>query len=238
MYRSGQSNTRRTGSRVRRLIVAALVMAWSPVMAHAADDSVTAAQLLPLREAEARFVVTAGKDKGRVINATLERDDEGWRLDMGKMKDRRLRAAKDGAVTMPWTEVEDSDSTLRFSPAAQVLPAKLTKGKAVKTDGRVRISNIAGDRNKASGKFERTVTLIGRQRVTTPAGAFDAHNVRAVEKFDLGLADVLVTTDTHYAPGTGIVRQHVVSKVTKLGLFTSTEKTTIALQKPWSDSLD
>ncbi|MBI1374783.1 MAG: hypothetical protein GC159_18845 [Phycisphaera sp.] len=216
---------------------AACALWWSiaPTSAPAGEPtrSVAAEELLPLRPQSARFVIDQGDNAGRKITVRIRADDERWRVDHAHLKDRCVHRADGGALMMSSSVVEADDSELRFTPAVVLLPATLEQGKPITSRAKVRVMNQKGDREKAHGDYTHVVELLGACEAKTPAGRFDVWRVRETERFDLGLASVRVVTTTCYAPGTGIVTQQVEKKVTKLGLFTSTQAYHVSLHEAW-----
>ncbi|CAN5819540.1 hypothetical protein BH11PLA1_BH11PLA1_23100 [soil metagenome] len=130
-----------------------------------------------------------------------------------------LGAGQDGALTLTdsidfkdrvWTE---------FSPPMLVLPADLKVGATSTSTFEMTVHPLSDLKKvKAQGQATSVVVVEALERVTVPAGTFEALRIRSTLTASLGPAKVSNVTTTWYAAGKGIVLTRESQKVTALGL--------------------
>jgi len=228
---------------------AALLMATGPdALAGTRDTAaketvaVSAADLMPMREATAQFLVTTEGDDDKLkrepVDVKIVQRGEGqsWRLQHAAWKSQDLHITGSRGVVQTGERLEARDSVVRMTPGVTMLPVTLRAGDVNESQAKVRVTNLRGNRVKAEGEYVRRVELVGRRVMQTPAGTFDVHVVRTTERFKFSMANARVVTTTCYALGVGPVHQHIDKSVTKLGLFTDRSSRTMVLSEPWTDA--
>jgi len=83
----------------------------------------------------------------------------------------------------------------------------------------VHVINASNSSTRDRGTCRYTVALAGRQRVKTPAGAFDAYIVKTCRELHMNLARAKVIWWSAYAPGRGLVAHHQIEEVWAMNLF-------------------
>lgn len=127
--------------------------------------------------------------------------------------------APDGSVLLSRT-IEHADAVVtHFQPPIPVVPSRAVPGVPLKFAFDMIVRPIdRPDQIKTRGPAELELTLLGFDRVTTPAGAFDCAHLRSVIRATLGSAKVTVTTDSWLSDTLGLVAEDARERVTVFGV--------------------
>ncbi|MBL8759520.1 MAG: hypothetical protein JNK35_13960, partial [Phycisphaerae bacterium] len=125
----------------------------------------------------------------------------------------------DGSVLLART-IEHADAVVtHFQPPIPVLPASAVPGVPLRFTFEMIVRPIDHpDRVKTRGPADLELTLLGFDRVTTPAGTFDCAHLRSVIRATLGSAKVTVTTDSWLSDTLGLVAEDARERVTVFGV--------------------
>ena len=161
----------------------------------------------------------------RVFYDANGRPDESTRTVM------TLQRTADGAVVLLQT-IEHADKVITdFDPPMVIFPATLTGGQPFLQTLRMVVHPIDRPRSiKTSGPATHEIELLGRESISTPAGTFDCFKVRTTLRASLGGAKVVQTTDTHFAPGAGIIAESQSLRVAVLGVPIRTDDSRLVLR--------
>ncbi len=175
-------------------------------------------RLFPLEPRQGVYRITKGPDAGKDLNFDLQQVEDGqWRLTYEGLQATYFKASPQGLLI---TREDDFGEKVQvtYDPAINCLPLGLSKDTPFQGKTRMTVRGPNGE-TRDSGSCDYTVTLLGKQRVTTPAGGFDAVVIRNIRTLDLAMADVVVDITSAYAAPQGEVIEHVDQKTQALGLF-------------------
>ncbi len=179
--------------------------------------------LFPLRADKGRFQIVEGDDDGYVFGWRLEPVGQGWVFTYEGYQQVWLRAEADGALRIVREDDLDEEVQVTYEPALLMLPTKLEIGEAISETVTMTVRSLDGSQLRSVGTCINTVTLLGVQTVSTPAGAFEAVIVETRRQVQLPIARVEVQIISAFVPGRGQVAERVVQKVRALGLFDTEE---------------
>lgn len=132
---------------------------------------------------------------------TLVSGAEGEAQEPTPLTESRYRL-EEGALLLAEEINHEEDVEVVFDPPLVVLPATLAPGEAFEQKLSMRVYPM-GDRSlaRAAGPVTSTVTYEGVERISIPAGEFEAAKVLAVFEARLSLAHVRNTTEEWLAVG-------------------------------------
>ncbi|MGQ0627784.1 MAG: TapB family protein [Phycisphaerales bacterium] len=134
-----------------------------------------------------------------------------------------LRVQPDGSVALAQT-IEHADEVItRFEPPMVVMPPVFRPGETLQQSFEMVVSPLDKPATvRTRGPCLQTLSHGGLERITTPAGTFDAVHVTSrvtgTLGDGLGKASIVIQTETWYAPGVGVVAQTQSERVTVFGL--------------------
>ncbi|MFN7020111.1 MAG: hypothetical protein ACK4WH_02125 [Phycisphaerales bacterium] len=106
-----------------------------------------------------------------------------------------------------------------YEPPMVSFPSSLTAGSEHRQRTRMTVHPLAEpERVKARGHVESVVTVVGAERVRTPAGEFDAVHLRHTFVADLAPARVTNTADRWYARRVGLIAERRAERTTVAGV--------------------
>lgn len=108
-----------------------------------------------------------------------------------------------------------------YEPAMVVMPARLRAGETTEqlSESSMTVTNLADGSPRDKGRCKYKVELLGKARVVTPAGSFDAWIVRTTRHLTLQMANGTVVTHSAYVEGRGLIAEHVEQNLKMLGLI-------------------
>jgi len=108
-----------------------------------------------------------------------------------------------------------------YEPAMVVMPARLRAGETTEqlSESSMTVTNLADGSPRDRGRCKYKVELLGKARVATPAGSFDAWIVRTTRHLSLQMAGGTVVTHSAYVEGRGLIAEHIEQNLKMLGLI-------------------
>lgn len=138
--------------------------------------------------------------------ATLKRDGEHWRFDLGTGTVLLLRVEDDGSVVIDSSEDLEHKVLSKYSPPEPLLRADARPGKAQTIEIDVTVHPISDpSRVRYTGHLTLDYRVLGRYQVTVPAGTFDAVLLSWHYEGKVGPANVREVNYWFVAPGVGPV---------------------------------
>ncbi len=181
------------------------------------------APLFPLRRDKGRFQIVEGDDDGYAFAWQLEPAGQGWVYTYEGYQQVWILQDEAGALRIVREDDLDEDVQVTYEPAVLMLPAKLETGFSESETVTMTVRSLDGTQLRSVGTCINTVTVLGKQSVSTPAGQFEAVMVETRRQVQLPIARVEVQIISAFVPGRGQVAERVVQKVRALGLFDTEE---------------
>jgi len=188
------------------------------------------------RPGSAQWKIVDGKQKGETIGRTISAResstgtaDAAFTCVLGKFQTATL-LIEQGSVYRN-TEINSQHGTIStFQPLEPVLISGLRRGSPIEQDLSVTVHSLDNPAKvKYRGKLRSRCEVLGRFKVTTPAGTFDSIGVRTTYKGKVGPASVEDDAYVFYAKGVGPVAIRVRSHVSAFLIHNRTEKYSIVL---------
>ncbi|MEC7584300.1 MAG: hypothetical protein VYE77_08280 [Planctomycetota bacterium] len=188
------------------------------------------------RTGQARWKVVAGDQKGKTIERTVSArastdgaKDNTFAYVLGSFQNATL-LIENGSVYRN-TEVNSQQGTIStFEPHEPVLLAGFEQGKPITMDLKVTVHPTdKPTKVKYKGTLKSTSELLGRFKVTTPAGVFDTIGIRGSFKGKVGPASIDDRGYVFYSKGVGPVAISVRNHVSAFLFHNETKKFSIVL---------
>jgi hypothetical protein len=163
--------------------------------------------------------ITRDDEPAYTAHVSVEPEADHWRTTIETLYSSTFSQRDDGAIQTLRDEDAADSVAVDYDPPFVALPPRMIVGRPFEGFCRVRITDLDSGADRDAGTCTYRIELLGRRRVSTPAGRVDGYLVRTTRHLKLRLAEARVTTDAVYLPGRGIVREqtHQVTRV--LGLF-------------------
>ncbi|MEX2213677.1 MAG: hypothetical protein WD768_06095 [Phycisphaeraceae bacterium] len=187
----------------------------------ATEGGVKGLDLIPLKERSIRIEFTEGELKGMTVDVKIAEGEKGQWVETAKDARILYYGDSDGSVVMGREEDFGEKVTITYEPAFVLMPKTLEAGKPFEGTTKMTVLNRGSGTKKAGGTCKYKVELVRQEKVTTPAGEFDAYLIQTTRDISLDLASVQVTVLTWHVPGQGMVASKVNQKTQALGLFGS-----------------
>ncbi|MDX2113999.1 MAG: hypothetical protein SFZ24_00075 [Planctomycetota bacterium] len=195
---------------------------------------------------EARFLVLEGAHAGKVMVQTREPGPEpgSWRLtrsivDADEPQEQRLQQldAATGDLVLAQQLNFERGVIVELAPFPVTVPATLTPGAALEREMSIRLPLIDNPRRlREKGTATSQMSYTADQRVSTPAGSFDARLLREVFTSRLNMATAVRTIERWLAPDAAIVAERWNEEVTVFGVVVERSRQTIVALDPDPDS--
>ena len=225
--------------RLNRLvsIVTSLVVCFSTpaiagIVVTPSSQDVSLKKLIPLSTWNKQFKITEGKDRGKVVPLTLNRDQakEGrWNLVFGDYAGILLRNDGSGGLAMERLDLFKSHSYVVYEPALPILTTDITSGSAIQRQASFKMFDLATGRLKRAGRVTHWVKQVSPSRFDTPAGPIDGYFIEIDHRMDMPYAQLQMTLGLGCRLDDGPVFGSGNYTLTKLGLFTETKTAAAAL---------
>lgn len=191
--------------------------------------SIDPARLMPETSREGWVVRTSADGLKRGLPYKLRVTDEGWTLTVKRLRRVYYRLDEEGNLVVTKKKNFIEDVVVVYHPPMVVIPARITRG--ARRDGQTRmvIKGLDGQTVHDAGTNEYSVKILGRARVRTPAGVFEAYVTRMTRTVEMRLADMTMQVTRAYVPGRGKVAEAATQRVTVLGL--SSEKSHYRMER-------
>ena len=170
---------------------------------------------------DARFdYKVVGKDEHH--QATLKRDGDRWRLDLGTGTVLICRVDDDGSVVIDSSEDLDHKVLSRYSPPEPLLLTGMRPGDARKLEIDVTVHPMSNpSKLRYRGHLSLEYRMLGRWQVTVPAGTFDTVLLSWDYDGKVGPANVREKNYWFIAPGVGPVAILTREDVTAMLIYTN-----------------
>ncbi len=206
-----------------------LSLAASGLSAAAAENEVTAAELLPLEEASWPMKVTEGPGSGGSVELSLESEDGGdWRMSLDGRNAMKIRGLNDG-LAVSEVVLEEEAQRIVFDPPAYLVPATMSPGQTFQRSGEVRIFNTDTGEQTTSGNYEQELPPPSRTTYELPGGPVESFEISNSVRIETDWATVDLDLSLGLSREHGPVYRRLVSDVTKAALFGS--KTTRVVEQ-------
>jgi len=163
---------------------------------------------------------TRGPHQDETVEMTVSAEDEGWSRTLEGLRTTHF-AQDDEGLRVRGEDDFEQKVRVTYQPPLLVLPPTLESASKAQAESRMTVTDLEGKNVRDKGHCRVEIELLGRQRVATPAGFFDAVIIRTTRTIDLGLADAEVVITAGYVPERGLVAEHIARTTRPLGLFTS-----------------
>lgn len=183
---------------------------------------------------------TPSRDAGEI---QVFGDDETWMIERYRIPrdesespvlERRVLLAEggDGSVLLRESTGGGRNLTTTFDPPVRLAAPLMREGESFEGSFKPLVRDASGDRND-NGDGSSKVTYLGRQRIETPMGEFDADLMMTELTFDFGPVKIKRTARQWIAlvePGRPmIVAEDITERQTVFG-FATTDRTRLAIR--------
>ena len=178
------------------------------------------AQLMPLREGEWVYRITAGEHKGREQKAVISRTEgkEGRNLWQRAIQGDTIEfySFDKGAINLVSENDLQQNVMSRSKPVFPVIFDGMKPGETSRVETAIKIYDLSDPTDlKYEGRLKVTHTYVGVYEVSVPAGKYRTVLVRSTYEGKVGPAHVVDGGYVFYAKGVGIVasveRKHVTA---------------------------
>ncbi len=185
-------------------------------------DPVTAKELVPAKDIQAKVAYTQGKDHGKSFAYSVKKTQDGWVRTIADHSVVYLKLHDDGSIVVTREDDLVEKVTVTYDPYVVVVPAKLAKTMKVAGEAKTQVVTISDGSPRGSGTTTYSITSAWQADVKCADGSvFDAHMIRDEREMKLDIATVKITIDSAFAKGQGLVAETVWKQQTALGLFGS-----------------
>jgi len=191
-------------------------------------------ELIPLTTWNKQFKITDGKDRGRTVPLTFQRDaatEERWNLVFGDYAKIRIRSDAGHGLAMERLDLLKSRSYILYEPALPILTADITSGGAVRREASFKMFDIETGKLKRTGRVTHLVKQVSPSRFDTPAGLIDGYYIEIDHRMDMQYAQLNMKLGLGCRLDDGPVFGTGNYTLTKLGIFTETKTAAAALSK-------
>jgi hypothetical protein len=196
------------------------------------SDDITAGELIPLASWQKQFIITEGKDRGKVVPLMLHHvaaNQERWKLIFGNYGGILLVGDPGGALAMERLDLFKSRSYIVYEPALPILPRGITSGASIVRQASFRMHDLETGKLKRSGRATHLVKQISHSHFPTPAGLIDGYYVDIEHWMEMPYAQLHLTLGLGFRLDDGPVYGASQYTLKKLGLFSATKLVTAAL---------
>ncbi len=131
----------------------------------------------------------------------------------------RVRWQHDGSIVLIETETRDEQVLSRYDPPLVLMPARLAPNEPHVQQVHLTVHPLKNPKRIShQGPAENTLLYVGKQRIRTQAGAFEAARVESRFTANLGLAQVDNETISLYAPTVGLVAERGTEQAKTFGI--------------------
>lgn len=187
------------------------------------EEGISTEDWFPLEERETVYEITEGEDEGeRAVErfSPVDGEEDRWRLEMEGRRTTTVQVRPDGELNVMEQVLPKKEMRWVFDPPATMLPPRLVEGQPIRESGKVRVYDTEDGEEEHAGTYTQELELITTNgEVETPAGEQAGYHVRAIQIFDLSLADIRLEMNFVFHPEDGLVYQHMARKTEKVGLF-------------------
>lgn len=204
-----------------------------PQTLNTSAGPITSSRVMPARAATFAWKVIKGPHEGQTLEGGIESTGGStFRLTVSDLRIVDMTHNDKGEWLLPRECDLGEKVEVLYDPPLLMLPHTLSTTEPTQpATVKMTVRHLDGGGERDKGECTYTVALLGTQRVTTPAGVFDAYIVRTVRRLNLGLAKGTVTVDTAYAVERGIVIERVTENLKAVGFITMKKESEFRLAK-------
>ncbi len=194
-----------------------------PVQPITADQAPGGRDLMPMHDRTGEYSIQPEDKPAQRTPFHLQpkgpKGDDLWRLTLENKAATFFQPDPDGNIMIPCEDDLGENVEMTYTPALKMLPGQWPKGLVVEGDVKMLVKNIKTGGVREKGHCKYRVELLGRQRVSTPAGDFDTYLVRETRHIFLQMAKADSICDTWYVAEKGDVKEHTKERTKVFGLF-------------------
>lgn len=169
---------------------------------------------------QANFLVTDGKHAHETWQFTSQLQDDGSILQLFHGQHNSRIKIQDGNFVTLFEENDFSQNAkVVYDPPIITIPADLTIQLHKPTTHRMTVYTLDGKSKRDQGICTVELDVLGMQKITTPAGVFDAMVIKENRQLKLGLVKGSVTIYNAYAPKVGLIGHRVETDLITLGFI-------------------
>jgi hypothetical protein len=223
--------------RLTGLVLNLIVCVCAPALANVdtplrSQEEMRLSDLIPLATWHRQFEITEGKDRGKVVPLTLDRDSiaEGrWNLRFGDYA--RIRLHNDGSrgLVMERLDLIKSRSYIIYEPALPILAPDMTRDGAVRRQANFKMLDLGTGKLKRMGRVTHVVREVSPGRFDTPAGLINGFFIEIDHRMDMQYAQLQLTLGLGCRLDDGPVFGSGQYTLTKLGIFQERKSAAAAL---------
>ena len=216
-------------------IVLALAYLSTPASAGislAPLQGVTLKELIPLATWNKQFKITDGKDRGKIVPLTFDRDgvrEERWKLVFGDYAGIVMQNESGRGLVMERLDLFKSGSYVVYQPALPILTLDLASGGGGRHIADFKMFDVASGKLKRTGRVTHLVKKVSPARFDTPAGLIEGYFIEIDHRMDMPYAQLQMTLGLGCRLDEGPVFGSGQYTITKLGVFTETKTAAAAL---------
>jgi len=183
--------------------------------------SLSASDLMPLRERHARFQVTVGDREPREVEWSRlpapATGEDTWLVSLQGFRSELLRRDENGDIRVIQHVDVSEGARIEYHPPALLLPAVLDAGQVYESRSEISVFDLKSGARRASGTCRHRVRILSRGVVETPAARSEGVTIAIERAVDVPLADSNTTIEITFVPGRGRVLERVLTKLRVLG---------------------
>ena len=206
-------------------------VAWSVPRPRA----ISARELIPLASWQKQFMITDGKDRGRIVPLISQpdlADDQRWQLVFGDYASILLVKNLSGGPMIERLDLFQSRTYIVYEPPLPLLPSAVNLVGSAELQTGYRMYNRETGKLKRSGRVIHSVKRISRSQFETPAGLIDGYYVELDHRMEMEYKSQLrLSLGLGFRLDEGPVYGSGQYTVKKLGIFSETKTAGAALAK-------
>lgn len=177
-------------------------------------------EFVPFQSRSGAFMLKVGKKPDREIDFHFDAEQNDlWAYTLADKHVTYYKAGKDGGIVIPRELDSNEHVEITYTPAFQMLPANWADSPVYDGTCTMVVKNSKTGLVREKGTCVYRVELLGKQKIHTPAGDFEACLVRETRHIRLNLAKSDVMSLTWYVPGQGEVADHTETTTKALGII-------------------
>ncbi|HEY7712992.1 MAG TPA: hypothetical protein VIE90_00700 [Candidatus Binatia bacterium] len=187
--------------------------------------------LMPLGSWKRQFEITEGKDRGRIVPLTLQRDSltaGRWKLSFGDYAGILMQNDAHRGLLLERLNLYKSRSYIVYEPALAIFAVDATPGSTGVRQGSFKMFDVETGKLKRSGHVTHQVKQVSRSRFDTPAGRIDGYYVSINHRMDMKYAELDMTLGLGFHDDGPIFGAGEYT-LTKLGIFKARNTASAAL---------
>ena len=193
---------------------------------------ITVKELIPLNSWQKQFKITEGKDQGKVVPLTMRfvsAQEDRRKLIFGDYAAISMVNDPQGGLAMERLDLIKGRSYIVYEPALPILPRDLTSGRVMLHQANFKMYDLATGRLKRTGSTTHSLKKVAHSRFDTPAGIIDGYYIDIDHQMDMQFAKLHISLGLGCRLDDGPVFGSGQYTLTKLGLFTETNKAVAGL---------